>query len=540
MSRQSELERLQEKVFDVLVIGGGINGAVASLTLSSNGYETAMIEQRDFASFTSQESSSLAWGGIKYLESFEFSLVWDLCRSRNELLRAFPSQVREIRFFTSLEKGFRKSRFLIYLGTWLYWVMGRFFTRRPRLLTIGDIEREEPQIDVSRCQGGVEYSDSYFIDTDARFVFNLVRSAIDEGCTAVNYLKATEFSRGKDGVWLVTVRDMRSDRSFQVKAKSIVNATGPYADQLNGQLGIPTEHKHVFSKGIHLIVPKITEKERILTFFADDGRMFFVIPMMDRSCIGTTDTRVHELPAIVTDDDRDFILSNINKRLRLSKKLSRADVIAERCGVRPLVVAREEGDNDDDWMNLSRKHAIEVDEAHQVISIFGGKLTDCLNVGREVLDLVEQFALTKKPTGRQWKRESLTVKAQFYQRARSSGVNEDAMKRIWRRFLDRAFEVVDLYDAEPAMKECILEGSTITKAELVYMAKHEMIVCLEDFLRRRTGLAMKFSQKQLQTAPGMIELCRVLFAEEAHAAYQEYFGAETELSNSTAAQGSRS
>jgi glycerol-3-phosphate dehydrogenase len=105
--------------------------------------------------------------------------------------------------------------------------------------------------------------------------------------------------------------------------------------------GEQTEHQHLFSKGIHLIVPQITPRQHILTFFADDGRLFFVIPMGVRTCIGTTDTRVEAPFTEVTDEDRDFVLENINKRLRLQKPLTRDDIIAERCGVRPLVVRRK-------------------------------------------------------------------------------------------------------------------------------------------------------------------------------------------------------
>src|SRR5690606_19667479 len=118
----------------------------------------------DFAGQTSQESSNLIWGGIKYLEGFEFGLVRKLCNSRNHLLRSYPSTVREVRFFTSLEPGFRKSRWLIWIGTWLYWLMGSFFTRRPRLLGKADIQRDEPNVSAENSVGGVEYSDAYLVD----------------------------------------------------------------------------------------------------------------------------------------------------------------------------------------------------------------------------------------------------------------------------------------------------------------------------------------------------------------------------------------
>jgi glycerol-3-phosphate dehydrogenase len=128
----------------------------------------------------------------------------------------------------------------------------------------------------------------------------------------------------------------------------------------------------------------------VLTFFADDGRLFFVIPMGPRTCIGTTDTKVETPSRTVTAEDRAFVLSNINKRLRLDRPLTEADIIAERCGVRPL--ATEAGSSSADWVQLSRKHLVEVDHATKHVSIFGGKLTDCLNVGDEICAEIQPSA----------------------------------------------------------------------------------------------------------------------------------------------------
>ncbi len=199
--RDSNLEKLRQRVFDVLIIGGGINGAVSAAALSAQGAKVALIDKGDFAGFTSQETSNLVWGGIKYLESFELRLVRKLCQSRNRLIFAYPSTVREIRFFTTLEKGFRKSRLLMWAGVWLYWWIGSWFTRRPRLLSVADIEREEPVVRVDGSQGGVEYSDAYLVDTDARFVFNFVRSAISRGAIVANYVESAGAARGEDGIW---------------------------------------------------------------------------------------------------------------------------------------------------------------------------------------------------------------------------------------------------------------------------------------------------------------------------------------------------
>ncbi len=186
--RHTNIERLGQDVFDVLVIGGGINGSVSAAALAGKGAKVALIDRGDFACFTSQESSNLAWGGIKYLETFDFALVRKLCLSRNHLIRSFPSIVQEIRFFTTIPQGFRHSRLKLYAGTWLYWLFGNGFTRTPRLLSKEQMRQEEPVVAAEKGVGGFEYSDAYLHDNDSRFVFGFIRSAMNSGCSRISQM----------------------------------------------------------------------------------------------------------------------------------------------------------------------------------------------------------------------------------------------------------------------------------------------------------------------------------------------------------------
>ena len=282
--RNSNIERLQdsERIFDVLVIGGGINGAVSAASLSAKGASVALIDRGDFAGLTSSNSSNLAWGGIKYLESHEYFLVNNLCKSRNHLMRAYPSTVKEVRFLATIENGFRFPNWFLYLGSIFYWIMGRFFTQAPDYMTRDTVKSREPIIDTSNAQGGFEYSDAYLYDNDARFVFNFVRSAMNYGCVAANYVESTDAVR-RDGLWEIDALDTISGKTFKVRSKVLVNACGPYVDEHNRLSEQKTEHRHLFSKGIHLIVDRLTQEKRILAFFASDGRLFFVIPMGNKT-----------------------------------------------------------------------------------------------------------------------------------------------------------------------------------------------------------------------------------------------------------------
>lgn len=529
--RGTNVRKLSDGVFDVLVVGGGINGAVSAAALSARGARVALVDRGDFACGTSQESSNLAWGGIKYLESLEFALVRKLCSARNRLLTAYPSIVQEVRFFTKHAKGFRHSRLKLYLGSLLYWLMGAFFTRRPRLLSVETMKREEPVILLDDADGGFEYSDAYLHDNDARFVWTFIRSALDRGCVAANYVESLGAER-RDGLWHARVRDVVSGDEHLVKAKVLINAAGPWADDHNGRTGETTSTHHVFSKGIHLIVDRITQAERVLTFFADDGRLFFVIPMGRRTCIGTTDTRVETPEVGVTDADRRFVLDNINKRLNLPKPLTEADVIAERCGVRPLAITGGNGQTRD-WMQLSRKHVVETHVPSAHITVFGGKLTDCLNVGDEICEEVTALGVSLPFPHLKWFGEAPDeVREEFFHQARLMRLDdltvsyayEKLSTRLWRRYGAHALAMLEAIRADPSQAEILIEGTEYTRCEIEQTARREMIVRLEDFLRRRSKIALVERRDDLARSPGLMDACRLLFGDAAEERWTEYFG----------------
>lgn len=532
--RATNIERLRGGTFDVIVLGGGINGTVSAACLSARGAKVALIDRGDFAGVTSQESSNLAWGGIKYMETFELGLVQKLCKSRNELMRAYPSTIQEIRFFTTHMRGFRHGLWKLVLGTWFYWLLGRFFTRPPRRLSLATMAAEEPIVSLEGADGGVEYSDAYLHDNDARFVWGFVRTALDYGAAAANYVESIGAERSGDG-WVVHAREVLTGDTFDIRAKVLVNACGPYVDEHNAKSRVTTRHRHVFSKGIHLIVPRLTASKRVLTFFADDGRLFFVIPMGPRTVIGTTDTRVEAPEAFVTDEDRRFVLDNINKRLNLPQPLTEADVIAERCGVRPLVVAGG-GGGKSDWLQLSRKHEIEVDRERAHVSIFGGKLTDCLNVGQEVFDAVRRLGVEPAYPTRRWYGESAEMREEFFHQAKlmdldaltSPRSSEKLSTRLWRRYGREALHMLDVIRRDPGEAALLIEGAEYVRVEISQAARREMVTKLSDFLRRRSKIALVISERQIREAPGFHEVCKMMFGDEADAKIEEYFAEQAE------------
>ncbi len=529
--RQRNLDRLDGGNFDVLVIGGGINGAVAAAVLAGRGARVALVDRGDFGGFTSQESSNLVWGGFKYLENYELLLVRKLCMSRNRLIAAYPDNIKDIGFYAALDEGGPYAPWFAALGATAYWGIGNMKTPKPRYLSKERIEAEEPIINTATVKGGIEYFDAYLKDNDSRFVFSFVRSAMDVGAAAANYVEVTSAER-VDGRWEASMVDHDTGRRFVTTADTVINAAGPFIDGLNDSLGIETDHRIVYSKGIHLVVPQITKNERVLAFYDDTARLFYVIPMGRRSVIGTTDTRVDEPYSHVTDEDRDFLLGQINARLNLAKPLTAADVIAERCGVRPLVVSTGGSRHDDvDWTKLSRKHEIEVDTNRNVISIFGGKLTDCLNVGEEVAQAAEKLGLALEPdTGTWYGEPAKATRDAFFRQARLMHLDalrtkpdvEPLSERLWRRYGRRAFDMLDAIEADPSMGVDVMDNADYLRVELFVAAKTEMVTTLEDFLRRRSKIDLVVPDSEIRASSGLSEVAEILFGDRAQEKLDDY------------------
>ncbi len=534
--RTTHIDRMRDGSFDTLIIGGGINGAVTAASLAGRGASVALVDRGDFANFTSQASSNLVWGGFKYLENYELWLVFKLCQSRNRLMRAYRANIKEIGFYAALdEKGPYKPWFAAF-GALGYWIIGQFGTKWPRLLSQEKIEKEEPAIDTTDVAGGIEYRDGILIDNDARFVFSFVRSAIEAGAAAANYVELVSAERDGDR-WVAQLRDVDTGEEFHTTARTIVNAAGPFVDETNQGWGLSTEHRIVYSKGIHLVVPRLTTKvhNKVLAFYDDTERLFYVIPMGNRSVIGTTDTRIDTPYTEVDDDDIDFLLSQINARMDLDSPLTPDDIIARRSGVRPLVVKTDGGDQTDvDWTKLSRKHAVETDHRQRVVTIFGGKLTDCLNVGEEVADEIEDLGVPLERDLHNWYGEpAKATRKEFFRQARLMKLDrmrsrpeiEPLADRLWRRYGRRAFAMLDAIRVDPSMAEDIMGSADYIRVELHEAARSEMVTKLEDFMRRRSKIELVVSDHDIEHSPGLREIAEILFGDdEADRRLAEYFG----------------
>lgn len=251
--------------------------------------------------------------------------------------------------------------------------------------------------------------------------------------------------------------------------------------------------------------------------------------MGPKTCIGTTDTQVESAEATVTDADRQFVLDNANTLLKLDRLLTKDDVIAERCGVRPLASKDREGIAD--WVKLSRKHAIDVNTQEQHLSIFGGKLTDCLNVGDEVSKLVASLGVELPYVDKIWYGEpSQSVKEEFLHQARLMDLDgmtdpsssEPLTQRLWRRYGANAMELLEAIRENPDSAELLIENAEYLRCEIEQAARREMITKLDDFLRRRSKISLVVRREDIVNAPGLKAACDILFGDQAEAKLQEY------------------
>jgi len=234
----------------------------------------------------------------------------------------------------------------------------------------------------------------------------------------------------------------------------------------------------------------------------------------------------------VTEEDRKFVLDNINKRLKLMKPLTNDDVIAERCGVRPLVVKSQAEGKTEDWMQLSRKHEVDVNRQDAHISIYGGKLTDCVNVGDEVSAFVKELGVNIPYVEYKWYGEpDPAVKEEYLHQAKlmnldsytSPETSEKLTSRLWRRYGAEALGLLEDIREDPNQADILIKGTEYIRCEIQQAKQREMIVKLEDFLRRRSKIALVVRKEEIKNAEGIMEACDILFGDEAKAKFDEYF-----------------
>jgi glycerol-3-phosphate dehydrogenase len=488
------LDRLAGTEFDVLVIGGGITGAGAALDAASRGLRVALVEARDLASGTSSRSSKLIHGGLRYLEQFDFKLVWEALRERDLLVsKLAPHLVKPVSFLYPLH---RKVLERPYVGAGLVLYDAMEGTKRPvphhKHLTVRGALRLAPGLKPAGLAGALLYYDAQ--TDDARYTVTVARTAAAHGALIANRVSAQKLLRSDEGgaegqIVGARVRDEETGRELEVRAKRVVLCAGVWTDLVHELGGIRAGYKVRMSKGVHIVVPYEAIRADTGIISRTEKSVLFIIPWGQRWIVGTTDTdwtgdRAEPTP---TGEDIDYILEHANRVL--DRPLTRADVIGVYAGLRPLVAA----DDSKPTTKLSREHVVDT-PVPGLTSIAGGKFTTYRLMARDVVDAaVADFG--------RWVPASVTdqlpllgadglaaAAAEAERLAEDYGVPADAVEHLLERYGTLTEEVLELTRDDPALARPLADGHPYLAAEVAYAVTHEGALHVEDVLVRRVRL----------------------------------------------------
>ncbi len=507
--RQAALDALERERFDLLIIGGGINGAGIARDAALRGLRVALVEQSDFASGTSSRSSKLIHGGLRYLEQGEVGLVLEATRERERLRRLAPHLVRPIRFVYPVYAGGPVGWWKLNAGLWAYDLLaGIFAVRRHRMLGAAATRGIEPQLRSHGLQGAGEYWDCW--TDDARLVLETLLSARDEGAVAVSYARAVGFVKQDGRVVGARISDRIGGRDLVVRARVVVNAAGPWLDAVNAmdQPGPPLLRP---TKGVHVVVPRarIGHEAAIVLHAVQDGRLMFVIPWDACSLIGTTDTDHPDgaEPPTVEPADVAYLLDTVNHYFP-SAQLAPRDVVSAFAGLRPLVAPPAgAGAAPSD---VSREEEISTAPSG-VITIAGGKLTTYRLIAQQVVDRVAA-RLVRTATGApigpsrtadlalpggSTPPETLAAAAAA---SNGHGVARDVIEHLAGRYGGRLDAVLGVVAKDRALGTPVLAAQPDPRAEVVAAVEGELALTHEAVLRRRTPRALVDGQGAAEAA----------------------------------------
>ena len=482
--------------YDLLVIGGGINGAGIARDAAGRGLKVLEVEMADLASATSGWSSKLIHGGLRYLEYYEFRLVREALEEREVLLNAAPHIVRPMRFVLPHDRTMRPV-WMIRIGLWMYDHLGK------RVSLPGSHTVPFPHIEYSaglkpEIRSGIVYSDCR-VD-DARLTILTAMSARDKGATV---LTRTRFAGAKreNGVWRAELEDVRTGARKPVTATAIVNAAGPWVSSvLEGVPHRATGAKVRLVKGSHIVVPKVHSLGHACILQNTDKRVIFVIPFEGKwSLIGTTDVPVAtpEEAVDITEKETDYLIEASNRFL--AKPISRADVVWTFAGVRPLY-----DDGKSDPSSITRDYVLELDDEGgkaPVLSLFGGKITTYRCLAESVLEKLAPFL---PPMGPKWTKEAHlpggdmpnynAFRDEIFDRYK--GFPRELLDGVVRRHGRRAGAV--LGDAQRPDELGRNFGAGLTEREVDWLVAEEWAETADDILWRRTkcGLHMDAAQRK--------------------------------------------
>jgi len=486
--------------FDVAVIGGGINGVAIARECACAGRRTLLVEQHDFAAGTTSRSTRIIHGGLRYLEHGDLAQVRESLRARRQLLEQYPYLVRRLEFLLALSEKSRRSALTVRAGLWLYRRMGA-----QDVTGTSELHHLEELLD-----GGRRFSIFSFEDAQCEFPERLVAEWLMEaarsGCVARNHTQMLTVELGKGKITGLRLRDQLSRTEESVRATWIINATGPWADQICQRSSIRTEHPMVGGvRGTHIVLPKFAGAPEAAVYTeAVDGRPFFVIPWNEQLLVGTTEAGDTGDPGKVqpAEEEIEYLLRSV-QGLYPRARVSAGDVSCAFAGVRPLPYSPGA-----DLPELSRRHYLHdhsAEGAAGMISVIGGKLTTAASLARECAALigvvktgVAKIGVAKTGVAAPALQIALAdgsrvddlLERKIAEVAESGDLSRDSARGLVEWYGEQSLAIASAARNQPELQAPLCPHTNHIVAEAVHALTHEFAVTLGDVLLRRVPVAL--------------------------------------------------
>ncbi len=503
-NRDRIIKRLQEKKYDIIVIGAGITGAGVAREAALRDLKVACVDMQDFATGTSSRSSKLAHGGIRYLGHGEMDLVKEATTERNWMLAHLPHLVRPIPFlFVELEGGKYKKRDIVgacKIYDFLSDNESEFKTyKKHKWYKPEEIFEMEPEFIREGNKGGAVYYDNN-VD-DARLTIEILKEAVVRGADIINYCKATGYMKDNGKISGVKCKDLENDGEFEMKGTLIVNATGVWTDELLESY--PEEIPKPLirpTKGVHLQFKREHVKNNMATIIRSiaDDRAFFVLPRnKNYTIIGTTDTDYKDNLAnpFCNKDDADYLITSV-KHYFPNAELDYNNILSTYAGIRPLVMQKGKSESE-----VSRKHIIFFSD-DGLLTITGGKLTAWRNMAEDLFKKVEErnfFPNIKREDGYSKQKFLVSIdEERWLKELKNSSIklDNDISAHLYQQYGRGALKILEIIKEDEFFKERIMKENDFIKAEIIYCLRYELTQHLIDIFCRRTEMSLWISHKR--------------------------------------------
>lgn len=485
-----DVEALTDGPFDLLILGGGITGAGVALDAAARGWRVALIDKGDFASGTSSASSKLIHGGLRYLEQGRLHLVFEALHERGLLRRLAPHLVRPLPFLLPFYRTARLAPWQWRLGLTLYDLLaGRANIGRSRPLSRRALLRHSPGLRADGLLGGAAFWDAQM--DDSRLCLAVLQTAWRRGALPVNYVEAVGFEQAQGRIAAVRAIDHVTGRELTIRARQVLNATGPWVDAVCRLAGDNASPRLQPTKGVHVIAPARHESSAYLLLHPRDGRVFFVLPWHGKTLLGTTDTFPHAEPDSlrVLPEDVTYLLEGYNHHF--DPALSEADLLGSFVGLRPLLHGKAGTPS-----GLSREYGL-FPSPSGLLSVAGGKYTTYRHMAEQVVDTVaarldkrghsstHRLPLDGAPA-EPWP----TFVAHAVRSLQSAGLAADVALHLVNRYGTRAFDVRPYVTDTTEGAERIHPDEPDLRGEATYQRAAEMAQSLEDLYLRRSRIGL--------------------------------------------------